>query len=122
VKIHRAFTVNGRTPQELFAYWRKLENLPRIFRHLEQVTERDARRSHWVAKAPSAPRSAWDAEIINEVPGELIAWRSVAGLADPNAGSVNFREAPAGAAPRSRCRSSTSPRRQAGRGRGAAVR
>ena len=96
VKIERAFTVNGRSPQELYAYWRKLENLPRIFSHLESVTERDARRSHWVAKAPLGMHVAWDAETINEVPGEIIAWRSVAGSQIPNAGAVNFREAPGG--------------------------
>jgi uncharacterized membrane protein len=96
IKIERAFTINGRTPQELHAYWRKLENLPRIFGHLESVTERDARRSHWVAKAPLGKTVAWDAEIINDVPGEIIAWRSVEGSQIPNAGAVNFREAPGG--------------------------
>jgi uncharacterized membrane protein len=96
IKIERAFTVNGRTPQELYAYWRKLENLPRIFQHLESVTERDARHSHWVAKAPLGATVAWDAEIINDVPGELIAWRSAPKSQIPNAGSVNFREAPGG--------------------------
>lgn len=96
IKIERAFTINDRTPQELYAYWRKLENLPRIFRHLERVTEADARRSHWVAKAPLGTHVAWDAEIVNDVPGELIAWRSVAGSQIPNAGAVNFREAPGG--------------------------
>ena len=96
VKIERAFTINGRTPQELHAYWRKLENLPRIFSHLESVTERDQRRSHWVAKAPLGTSVAWDAEIINDVPGEIIAWRSLPGSQIPNAGAVNFREAPGG--------------------------
>ncbi len=96
IKIERAFTVNDRTPRELYAYWRKLENLPRIFQHLERVTEQDARRSHWVAKAPLGTHVAWDAEVINDVPGELIAWRSVEGSQIPNAGAVNFRAAPGG--------------------------
>jgi uncharacterized membrane protein len=96
IKIERAFTINGRSPQDLYAYWRKLENLPRIFGHLERVTERDARRSHWEAKAPLGTTVAWDAEIINDVPGEIIAWRSLPGSQIPNAGAVNFREAPGG--------------------------
>jgi uncharacterized membrane protein len=91
IKIERAFTINDRTPEELYAYWRKLENLPRIFGHLESVRELDARRSHWVAKAPAGTSVSWDAEIVNEVPGRIIAWKSLAGSRIPNAGAVNFR-------------------------------
>jgi uncharacterized membrane protein len=32
----------------------------------------------------------WDAEIHNEIPNELIAWRSLAGSEVDNAGSVHF--------------------------------
>jgi hypothetical protein len=85
-----------RTADELYAFWRKLENLPRIFQHLESVTEHDARRSHWVAKAPAGRTVDWEAEIVNEVPGEIIAWKSLPGSRIPNAGSVNFREAAGG--------------------------
>ena len=38
----------------------------------------------------------WDAEIINDKPNELIAWRSVEGAEIDNAGSVRFRPAPGG--------------------------
>jgi uncharacterized membrane protein len=95
-KIERAFTIYGRTADELYAFWRKLENLPRIFQHLESVTEHDERRSHWVAKAPAGRTVDWEAEIVNEVPGEIIAWKSLPGSRVPNAGSVNFRTLPAG--------------------------
>jgi uncharacterized membrane protein len=95
-KITRAFTVYGRTADELYAFWRQLENLPRIFQHLESVTEHDARRSHWVAKAPAGRTVDWEAEIVNEVPGEIIAWKSLPGSRIPNAGSVTFRDLPAG--------------------------
>ncbi len=37
----------------------------------------------------------WDAEIINEVPNELIAWRSTHGTVD-HAGSVRFELGPGG--------------------------
>lgn len=96
IKIERAFTINNKTPDELYTYWRKLENLPHIFGHLERVTTQDERRSHWVAKAPAGRTVEWDAEIINDVPGETIAWRSLEGSQIPNAGAVNFRAAPGG--------------------------
>jgi uncharacterized membrane protein len=95
-KIERAFTVHGRTSGELYQYWRRLENLPRIFQHLESVTELDGRRSRWVAKAPAGQTVEWEAEIVNEVPGERIAWKSLPGARVPNAGTVQFRKDPAG--------------------------
>ena len=93
-KVHQNFTIFGRNPDELYAYWRRLENLPKIFHHLERVEEQDARRSHWVAKAPAGQSVEWDAEIVNDVPGQIIAWRSLPGASVPNAGAVNFRRAP----------------------------
>ena len=36
----------------------------------------------------------WDAEIINEIPNELIGWRTVDGADVVSAGSVNFKPAP----------------------------
>ena len=95
-RVVQTFTIFGRTPGELYDYWRRLENLPRILQHLERVTETDNRRSHWVAKAPAGRTVEWDAEIINDVPGQVIAWRSLPGASVPNAGAVTFREAPAG--------------------------
>ncbi|GJG88194.1 hypothetical protein tb265_33750 [Gemmatimonadetes bacterium T265] len=95
-RVIQTFTIFGRHPGELYDYWRNLENLPRILRHLESVKELDNRRSHWVAKAPAGQTVEWDAEIINDVPGEVIAWRSLPKASVPNAGAVTFREAPGG--------------------------
>ena len=41
-------------------------------------------------KAPAGRTVQWDAEIINEIPGELIAWRTLAGADVVSAGSVRF--------------------------------
>lgn len=96
VKIERALTIHNHEARELFDYWRNLENLPRILAHLEKVVEHDATRSTWTAKAPGGMTVTWDAEIVNEIPGRLIAWKSLPGSWVPNAGSVTFRDAPAG--------------------------
>ena len=95
-RVVQTFTIFGRMPGELYDYWRRLENLPRILQHLERVEELDARRSRWVAKAPAGQTVEWEAEIINDVPGEVLAWRSLPGASVPNAGAVTFREAPGG--------------------------
>lgn len=76
--------------EEVYAVWRNFENLPRIMSHLEAVEVMDDNRSHWVAKAPAGMKVEWDAEIINEVPNEVIAWRSLANAQIANAGSVRF--------------------------------
>jgi uncharacterized membrane protein len=75
---------------EVYRFWRRLENLPRFMDHLEAVTVLDDRRSHWTAKGPAGSRVEWDAEIHNEIPNELIAWRSLQGSEVDNAGSVHF--------------------------------
>lgn len=79
-----------RPRSEVYRFWRNLENLPRFMDHLEAVTVQDEWRSHWIAKGPASTRVEWDAEIHNEIPNELVAWRSLPGSEVDNAGSVHF--------------------------------
>jgi uncharacterized membrane protein len=94
-EVRRAVTIN-RPRSEVYGFWRQFENLPRFMTHLKSVTATGDRRSHWVAKAPVGGEVEWDAEIVDEREGELIAWRSLAGAQIPNAGEVRFADAPAG--------------------------
>ena len=89
IKVEESIVID-RTPDELYAYWRNLENLPRFMDHLESVTALGDRRSHWVARGPAGTRIEWDAEIHNEIENELLAWRSLPGSEVGNAGSVHF--------------------------------
>jgi uncharacterized membrane protein len=93
VLVEEVVTINASASQ-LYAFWRKLEQLPRFMDHLVSITQIDERRSHWVAKAPGRRTVEWDAEIINEVPGELIGWRTLDGADVVSAGSVRFKRAP----------------------------
>ncbi len=89
IRVEQAIVL--RSPRfEVYRFWRKLENLPRFMEHLEAVTVFDDRRSHWTARGPAGSRVEWDAEIHNEIPNELIAWRSLPGSEVDNAGSVHF--------------------------------
>ena len=94
-KVRHAVTVN-RPASELYAYWRDLENLPNFMRHLESVTHLEGGRSHWVTRGPGGVMVEWDAEIVADVPGELIAWQSMFGADVRNAGTVRFIPVPAG--------------------------
>src|SRR4051812_47481360 len=84
IQVEHAITID-KPRGELFAFWRNFENLPRFMQHLECVEVIDDRKSHWVAKGPAGSRVEWDAEIINEEPDELVAWRSLAGADVDNA-------------------------------------
>ncbi|HEU0130427.1 MAG TPA: SRPBCC family protein [Mycobacteriales bacterium] len=88
-------TVN-RPAADVYAFWRDLENLPTFMAHLESVTVRNGMRSHWVAKAPGGRTVEWDAEITDDSPNRLIAWRSVPSADVANSGSVRFAAAPGG--------------------------
>jgi uncharacterized membrane protein len=96
VRIKKAITIR-RTPEEIYRYWRNLENLPNIMSHLASVQSRDSSTSHWEAKgAPGGITIEWDAEIIKDEPNSIIAWRSLPGADIQNAGSVRFKAAPGG--------------------------
>jgi uncharacterized membrane protein len=81
---------------EVYAYWRRLENLPRFMTHLDRVTQTSDVQSHWVAVGPAGLTVEWDAEIINEAENKRIAWRSLPGSDVVTAGTVNFAPRRAG--------------------------
>src|SRR6266536_964473 len=89
VHIEKSTTID-KSPAELYRFWREFENLPRFMSHLESVRRVGLDRWHWVAKGSLGTRVEWDAEIYNEKPNELIAWRSLEGADITNAGSVRF--------------------------------
>jgi uncharacterized membrane protein len=94
VHVRKAITIL-RSPAELYSFWRNFENLPRFMYHLDFVRRIDDRRSHWRAKGPAGLKVEWDAEIVEDRPNELIAWRSLPNADVPNWGSVRFVRAPA---------------------------
>jgi uncharacterized membrane protein len=94
LRVTASVTVR-RAPDEVYRYWRDLENLPTFMAHLEAVRATGPRTSHWTASVPGRRSVEWDAEIVEDRPGELIAWRSAEGVADVrNSGSVRFSPAP----------------------------
>jgi uncharacterized membrane protein len=94
MEVKKAITIN-RPVEEVYTFWRNFENLPRFMTHLESVQVRDGNRSHWVVKAPAGQTVEWDAQIVEDTPNEMIAWRSLEGADVPNWGTVRFKPAPA---------------------------
>ena len=90
--VEQSLTIH-RSPEELYRFWRNFENLPHFMEHLKAVQCLDQKRSHWVVKAPMGKEVEWDAEIINDEPGRLIAWQSLPNADVVNAGTVRFESA-----------------------------
>jgi uncharacterized membrane protein len=91
-EIKRSITVN-RPAEELYQFWRNLENLPAFMEHLESVTQRDGI-SHWTVQGPLRRKIEWDARVSQEHPNELIRWHSMPGSPVDHRGSVHFAHAP----------------------------
>jgi uncharacterized membrane protein len=89
VKVTRACTIR-KSPEELYQFWRNLENLPRFMQHVVSVEKISDVESRWTVKAPGGRTVKWDAIIFNEETNKLIAWRTREGSDVPNAGSVRF--------------------------------
>jgi len=89
VRVQKSVKVN-RDPQSVYAQWRRLENLPEFMDNIESVTVLDQRRSRWVAKSPIGTYVEWESEIVEDVPGHHIAWRSVEGSPLRNSGAIGF--------------------------------
>jgi uncharacterized membrane protein len=95
IAIERALTI-GRPSDEVYRFWRNLENLPRFMRHVEDVRSGPDGRSRWVVRGPAGRRVRWEAEVTEDRPPRLIAWRSLRSADVEHAGRVEFAPAPGG--------------------------
>ena len=92
VIVEESVMIN-RPVSEIYRFWRNLENLPRFMTHLESVERITDTLSRWRAKGPAGRIVEWNAEIINEVPDQVIGWKSIENSDVVSAGSVNFDDA-----------------------------
>jgi len=88
-EAHKTVTVNA-PPEALYQYWRHVENLPSILRHLDSVQHLDDARSYWVAKSSGGQSLEWQAEIVEDQPNERISWISLPSSEVYSEGSVDF--------------------------------
>jgi uncharacterized membrane protein len=68
--------------------WTQFEEFPRFMEGVEEVHQLDDRRLHWRANI-GGKAEEWDAEIIEQTPDQVVAWRSTSGA--PNGGTVTFQ-------------------------------
>jgi uncharacterized membrane protein len=106
--VEESVTIN-RPIEELYRFWRNLENLPQFMPDLVSVERVTDTLSRWRARGPGGRVVEWNAEIINEVPNKVIGWRSIEGSDVVSAGSVNFEDAGPGRGTHVRVRMQYSP-------------
>ena len=89
------FLLNA-SAEEAYKLWRNFAGLPRFMVHLKSVRELDNRHSAWIAVGPGGREIRWNAEILDEIPNQRIAWRSLPNSDIQTSGSVEFRPDPQG--------------------------
>jgi uncharacterized membrane protein len=97
VNVRTQVTVNS-PRSDVYAFWRRLENLPLFMKHLESVDELSDTVSAWKIRIPGGLGDIrWEAEIVKDIEDTEISWQSAPGASIENAGKINFSDAPSGA-------------------------
>ena len=96
VNVRTQVTVNS-PRSEVYAFWRRLENLPLFMKHLDSVDELSDTISAWRVKIPGGLGDVrWEAVIMKDVEDTELSWQSARGASIENAGKINFSDAPSG--------------------------
>jgi len=86
---HIEKSIDVRVPvRTAYGQWTQFEEFPRFMEGVEEVRQFDDKRLHWRAKI-AGKEEEWDAEIVEQIPDQRIAWRSTSGA--QNDGAVSFR-------------------------------
>jgi uncharacterized membrane protein len=86
-RIEKTIEVNA-TVSQVYNQWTHFEEFPQFMEGVQDVRQLDAKHLHWVARI-AGKQKEWDAEIVEQVPDQRIAWRSTEGA--PNAGTITFQ-------------------------------
>jgi uncharacterized membrane protein len=71
----------------VYDQWTQFEEFPRFMEGIEEVRQIDDRTLHWKARI-AGKTEEWDAQIVQQVPDQSIAWRHTRGVV--NSGVVTF--------------------------------
>ena len=97
VDIQKTLYIDAPVDQ-VYAFWTNYENFPLFMSHVREVEDLGAGRSHWSVSGPGGLPIEWSAMLTQQIPDEVIAWRSEPGSMLENAGVIRF--APSGSGTR----------------------
>jgi uncharacterized membrane protein len=92
VKVIRSVTIR-RPANELYAFCKDTGNLSKILRQPSSVSREDAHTSSWSIALSGNQRAECRVQIINDHPGEMLAWSSLEGADIACAGTLRFEKA-----------------------------
>ena len=86
MRIEKEIEVNAPL-RSVYNQWTQFEEFPHFMDGVREVRQIDDTHLHWCARV-AGKELEWDAEILEQVPDQRIAWRSTTGKL--NAGTVEF--------------------------------
>ncbi|MHB9025150.1 MAG: SRPBCC family protein [Armatimonadota bacterium] len=84
--VQEASVLVNAAPSVCYERWTRLDDFPRLLRHIQQVTPSGGQTWHWEANI-AGQHVEWDATAA-WVPNESVSWSSTSGLR--NSGTVTF--------------------------------
>jgi uncharacterized membrane protein len=93
--IRRAITI-GKPQSEVYEFWSRPENIARVFPSVESISVLPDGRWRWRLKPVKSTQLTWDTEAIKSDPPRFMSWKSVPSAPLDHAGSITFKNAPAG--------------------------
>jgi uncharacterized membrane protein len=94
-EVQGAITIQ-RPRGEVYAFFRSLPHLPQFLHEVRAVTVNRDGSTHWVVEPLGGPVLEWDTELVEDVAGERLAWRSVPPSGLDHEGEVELSDAPRG--------------------------
>lgn len=91
--VGRSVTI-AKPRDEVYRAWRDVTRFPDFMENVASVVSLDDTRSRWSVEGPGGSSIEFVSRIVDDVPGERIAWKSEEGASVANAGRITFRDAP----------------------------
>jgi uncharacterized membrane protein len=89
--------------EQVFAYWRNLENLPQWMSHVREVRALGGDRYHWMVDGPAGMPVEWDSELLNYEENREMTWHSVGDSQVDNVAACASRKSATGRASTCSC-------------------
>jgi uncharacterized membrane protein len=89
-RVESSVVVNAPVNQ-VYGYWRNLENLPNFMTNIEDVRSTGPGMTHWVVKGPLGVKMEFNAQTTQEEENRELAWNSIDGSVQTS-GEVRFQE------------------------------
>jgi uncharacterized membrane protein len=91
IQVHKSISVNAPV-DEVYGLWSNFENFPRFMDNIEEIHDIGNGRSHWVVKGPAGTRVEFEAQMVENVPNEVVAWETTPDSQVKHSGAVRFKE------------------------------